>query len=494
MTMSQIATIVLAIEVALLILPEAHAADIELSDNCSLADAITAANTDTAVGGCLAGDGADTITLSGDIMLTAALPHITSEVTIDGAGYMISGNNRYRVFAVNGGNLSVNNLTITKGNADWGGAVINVNGGILLLSNCEIYESHASEGGAIGNDATLSVMDCEISRNAAEYGGAIHSGNGTVNTTNTLISRNSGKSGGAIYIEGGESTISDSIVAHNEAEGSGGAIYLKEKGAITITSSVLERNISGGLGGAIYCWPCTAHIADSRLQYNLAENGGGAIFDFDGEEWITDSIISHNTVKPGGRTSEGGAMESSGVIRMTRSVVAHNRADFGGGIHTVGGFVTGASIFENSLFVNNVANEHGGALYVDDGNVVLIHLTLVGNQAELGGGIYRHTDATVRMRNSIVSSSKGSDCYGRIEEKTGSLSADGSCLTFQVGEPILGELVEPEDGSLPYYPLLEGSPAIDVADDEYCPDTDIIDTPRSQGAGCDIGAYELPVG
>lgn len=59
---------------------------------------------------------------------------------------------------------------------------------------------------------------------------------------------------------------------------------------------------------------------------------------------------------------------------------------------------------------------------------------------------------------------------------------------------LMGDLIsaELEDGSPAYFPLLEDSPAIDAADDEYCPETDSIGTPRPQGAGCDIGAYELP--
>ena len=45
--------------------PEVHAASITVNASCSLSDAITAANTDTATGGCAAGNGAlDTISLS----------------------------------------------------------------------------------------------------------------------------------------------------------------------------------------------------------------------------------------------------------------------------------------------------------------------------------------------------------------------------------------------------------------------------------------------
>jgi hypothetical protein len=39
--------------------------------------------------------------------------------------------------------------------------------------------------------------------------------------------------------------------------------------------------------------------------------------------------------------------------------------------------------------------------------------------------------------------------------------------------------------------LLPGSPALDVGDPAQCPATDQRGVPRPQGAGCDIGAFEL---
>ena len=53
-----------ALLLALGVLP-GHAATIEVTDTCSLVDAIRAANTDTAQGGCPAGEGADTISAAG---------------------------------------------------------------------------------------------------------------------------------------------------------------------------------------------------------------------------------------------------------------------------------------------------------------------------------------------------------------------------------------------------------------------------------------------
>ena len=93
----------------------AYAADIRLSSRCTLADAILAANHDRAEGDCPAGRGADTIILSQDITLQAELPVITSTITIEGNGYTISGDNRWRIFYNDGGALTINNLTMTKG-------------------------------------------------------------------------------------------------------------------------------------------------------------------------------------------------------------------------------------------------------------------------------------------------------------------------------------------------------------------------------------------
>ena len=45
-------------------------------------------------------------------------------------------------------------------------------------------------------------------------------------------------------------------------------------------------------------------------------------------------------------------------------------------------------------------------------------------------------------------------------------------------------------GAPGWFPLLDGSPALDAADPEFCLETDQVGTPRPQGGGCDIGAIE----
>jgi hypothetical protein len=108
----------------------AFAATLNVSGGCTLVDAITAANTDNAIGLCPAGSGADTIVLrqSSTHTLTTAnnttygptgLPVITSPITIAGNGSTItraSSAPDFRILAVGfAGNLRLRATTISGG-------------------------------------------------------------------------------------------------------------------------------------------------------------------------------------------------------------------------------------------------------------------------------------------------------------------------------------------------------------------------------------------
>ena len=97
--------------------------------DCSLREAIQAANTDAAVDACAAGSGDDTITLpAGIYILALAGPpedsnalgdlDISSNLTITGASAattIVDGGAIDRVFQVNSGTVSLNSITIQNG-------------------------------------------------------------------------------------------------------------------------------------------------------------------------------------------------------------------------------------------------------------------------------------------------------------------------------------------------------------------------------------------
>ena len=465
--------------VSLLILPIAQAADIELSSVCSLADAITAANTDETTGGCRAGDGADTIRLSNDIRLRAELPKVSSAIVVEGEGYRISGATEHRIFFVGpDGELSINNLHLLDGRAgDCRRLDIN--------RNLKVDED-ASCGGAILNLGELYISDSSFSDNSADgRGGGIYNYfGGVVNVTNSSYSRNTAKDNGGSIYNFGKMSISTSEFSSNSA-GSGGA--LGNAGDLSITSTNFDSNTSGRVGGVIDN-DGDLSLLNSHFISNRANRSGGGIYN-KGHVSIVSSYFFGNRAE----SIDGGAVtnRSGGELHITGSSFIGNEADDGGG--AISSEQQSDTEVSNCIINGNQA-EYGGGISVEGGLVTLTHLTLARNSAERGGGLFVDDEhiSTVRLRNSIVSNNGGSDCEGSIGLSASNVDTDGSCFAILSGDPMLGELVEPDDGSPAYFPLLEGSPAIDAANDEYCPDTDIIGTRRPQGAACDIGAYELP--
>ena len=175
--------------------------------DCSLREAIGAANQNAAVDGCAAGSDTeqDAILFSlGDkatIILGSQLPTVTDDagLLIDGqtAKTTLSGNNLVRVFQVDSGaKLTLNKLTVANGNAATpgspgiGGGILNA--GTLTVSNSTLSGNSANFVGGIYNQGTLTVNNSTISSNTAfiEIGGIYGAPNSTTTLKNTIVANN----------------------------------------------------------------------------------------------------------------------------------------------------------------------------------------------------------------------------------------------------------------------------------------------------------------
>lgn len=537
-----------------LFLSPSYAADIIVDSDCSLSDGIRAANTDTTLRGCQAGNGADTIILSQDITLRALVPRVSTQISIEGNGHTISGNGKFRIFSVVDGDLSINGLHIKHGFGDWGGAIQNLNGSLTIKDS--ILESNAAlEGGAIGNDGTLEVANTSFANNSAELGGAIQSTNGSLVITDSLFKENVAENsfGGAISSIGGELTLRRSTFSDNSADSGGGALYNElgivfmsnstlsknsasfgsaiwnksgtleivdsvflgnsskpwgggaintDYGLVTISKSIFKGNSSFGDGGAISGASSDVSIDDSIFRQNSALGDGGAIFDGGGLRVTNGKFVGNSAGGSGGAIFSGGAGPSTdeGVEASTvvNSYLGQNSAGSdGGAIYRSGRFIVGPASWlpqlniVDSTLSNNAAKGNGGAISVDDRSaVVLLHATVVNNAAQNGGGTYKAGGGALYVGNSILAANSGGDCFGRLDENFMNLIKDGSCLAEMSGDPLLREQELTEDGSFGYFPLKPESPAVDAADSEYCTETDQIGTTRPHGINCDIGAIE----
>ena len=547
--------------IALLLPAPAHrvlAADITVDSNCSLTDAIQAAQSDSEVVGCPAGDGADTIHLTGDVTLTAELPQIESEITIEGKGYTISGIKRRRLLTAGRRSaLTLRDLTLRNFGSQTGGAIHN--SGTLSIENCTLRDNRtfSVDGGAIVNFGRLTVSDSVFSDNIADQsynqtatGGAIYNGetggiSSELKVVNSIFRGNwAAWSGGAIAIGAGTATIIDSRFERNSADEVGGAIDSEDavsisvsisgsvfsanaasyggaifsQSALSVSDSQFIANTASASGGAIQSQRET-NVTDSIFIENMSELSGGAIENDNGVFSISSSYFSGNSSKWGGAistsdrdwgrtvqltisdsvffenfaTDSGGALFGDAIQIIARSSFLTNRAgSFAGGLMSFASHLT----LIDSSFVGNSAEQLVGGLYVSaDETAYLTHLTIVQNTADERGGLVVHHDEdgeqVLELHNSLIAANSGGDCTAQFTVQSNNFIADGSCDPAISGDPKLGKLVVPEDGSPAYYRLLPDSAAIDAADPEHCTATDQTGAARPQGEACDIGAVEF---
>ncbi|MCP3982142.1 MAG: hypothetical protein GY716_22780 [bacterium] len=237
---------------------------------CNLVDAIASADSDTPVGGCTAGEGADFIDVATDTLLVTAhnvgygfgdngFPLITTHVVIDGGGFKIerdAGAEAFRFFEVGpSGTLSISNTTLRNGEAASGGAIRSL--GTLRLTDTTITESTAAlyGGGLYFRNSNATLEGVTISGNETTYGsgGGIHFestvGGYAVSLTNSTISGNTSVDGGGIFSRGPSPvSLTNSTLSGNEAA-RGGGNRTAPYGSVTLTDSIVGHT---GLGGNCY--------------------------------------------------------------------------------------------------------------------------------------------------------------------------------------------------------------------------------------------------
>ena len=215
-------------------------------------------------------DPSNTITfadgLSGGTITLASELLIRNNVTIEGSGITISGNDSTRVFRIDedddGGNsidstaVTLRNLTITDGQTGTGGANRGagiLNEGNLTLENVTVDGNVANtDAGGIASFGDLTLRNSTISNNSAQgTGGGIAINAGTLNIENSTISGNSA-TGDASGIDTRENTVTinnSTIAFNNSVGGNGSGIFAggrNNPSAVTITSSIIAQNSGDG--------------------------------------------------------------------------------------------------------------------------------------------------------------------------------------------------------------------------------------------------------
>jgi len=302
---------------------------------CALREAIVAANTDAAYGGCPAGSGTDTITftVNGDFILSNSLPAITAPVTIEGAspltriGAASAGGVQPSLLEIQSGvTATINNVQFRYGYSNRGGAIYNR--GTLTLNSVTFTDNYGGlEGGALYNASTgnLAVNGSMFEGNEAGNGGAIFN-SGTLNVWQSSFETNTASidGGGAIFSEN-STTITGSAFSGNTSP-LGGAFYSAFGSSFSIINSTFYNNAAGGDGGALYIYQSSGAVYNSTIVGNQAGSSGGGIRNGNSANTtLYNTIVANNTT--GGNCSAAGIFTDGGHNLATDSSCGFSAAN-----------------------------------------------------------------------------------------------------------------------------------------------------------------------
>jgi CSLREA domain-containing protein len=278
---------------------EADTSDGLCNADCSLREAITAANAtvdnDVIVFALPFFSSPRTITLSLGELTVAN----NGSLTIYGTGanrLTISGNNATRILSTGSGVVvNIHHIRFTGGNGAGavntgrGGALYNV-GGTMLLTNSVLTGNTAANGGAINNAAStnpatpanLTIDNCVLSNNSStSSGGAMQNfSTSTLHVRNTTVNNNNSGSTGiaGAFQANGMVTITNSTFSGNTSAGTGGGIYYNGTG-LTMTNVTVSGNTSALGSGGFHKSTATlnANVRNSLFSGNTGAAGAGDV-------------------------------------------------------------------------------------------------------------------------------------------------------------------------------------------------------------------------
>jgi hypothetical protein len=405
------------------------------------------------------------------------LPVVTSQIAVNGNDATIDGTDSVRILEVDGpgGSLSLQNVTLTGGSADFGGAIANV-GGTLSLNHSQVTGNTATQaGGGIASAtfdpssvAKLTVNQSSVSDNQQTVagqdgglgGGGILSILGTVTVNHSQVNGNEAQgfvgggiaSGDFMNFSSTSSflTINASQVDGNTAPNAGGGGVQNLLGYATVNNSEVNGNVSlngGGIssGRGGNAPPLTSHLTvnNSRVDGNTATAapvpgegppfGAGGIAN-GGDASLNNSEVDNNTASH----AAGAGVVNHGSMTVNNSEVNGNIAAGSGPAASGGGILnsqgppgTGSTTLtlNNTAVNNNRAGGNGGGIAnglsfsgmsLDGGALTLHNSQVTGNSAAHGGGIF-NSGGSVSLSNTAVTGNSPDNCFppGTIAGCTG---------------------------------------------------------------------------
>ena len=319
------------------------------------------------------------------------------------------------------GNTILNKTIFRSNTASERGGAVNLHASGVHIDEGQFYDNIAVNGSALyvggegtenkvhesifqGNNATGyggaiywvayvgEIYNSEFISNSAEYGGGIYF-NGRSNNTdiinNTFRSNRAVKNGGAIECNASSIGIYNITFEDNYA-GEYGAALCRESGATSGhgTNNTFKSN-HAGISGAALAWMGVQNIRiyDYKFFDNTAERSGGAIYAAQGSDncIIQDCIFEGNHLTNLSEKHYGGAIDCvADNMTINMSSFKNNEANGGGAIY-VGSTSSRVRILASN-FTGNHATGHGGAIGLKSQNLLINNTYFIANTADVHGG------------------------------------------------------------------------------------------------------------
>jgi CSLREA domain-containing protein len=308
--------------------------ELNQNGNCSLREAIQAANTDTAVDACPAGSGTDTVILPSGVYAltipgwgeganqTGSLDingnlflqgHGTNDTIIDGGGLVLQD----RVLWIISGKVNVSGVTLQNGrpgNHGAGGGIFIESAGNLTLQNVILKDNVSYAGGAVSG-APATIMNSVIYNNLSTQfgGGGILVGTGKVVTisNSTIVSNTAINNGGGGIRNYGSAMIVNSAIISNTTTDSGGGLQNTSSGVMTVTNSTISGNAAYSQGGGL------ADFSTNGVRLNSVTVASNTVdFGYGGGVYAASSIYLRNTLIAGNSDTSGQMPDCSGTLQL----------------------------------------------------------------------------------------------------------------------------------------------------------------------------------
>ena len=382
------------------------------SDNCTIKNSVFEGNTVPLNGNIEFGFGGAIVCIGHNT--TVINSNFTNNKATNGGAIYASGTS---------GNTNITDALFVDNYATYTGGAIALRASAVTVNNTKFYNNTASDGGALyvggtgitnfvyssdfenntatnGNGGAINwvasageIIESNFTNNSATYGGALYLGGNAANShiVNVTFDNNyASKNGGAIDCNAKNMTLLDTLFINNVADEYGAALCREFNATGGSGKNNTFTSNHAGIAGAALAWMDSVGIKinDYHFYNNTAGIMGGAIYANPG----SDNCTINNSVFIGNKVLDienglGGAINfASANATILNSNFTENTAAFGGALNVESN--GGSTYVNNSLFDDNKAYVHGGAINLQASSVTLNNTIFYDNEANNGGALF----------------------------------------------------------------------------------------------------------